>query len=130
MVGARRLCRSSCDRDHPATAGRQGAALQRTEVPVTRAVSGSTSLACVIGDPVRHSLSPALHNAAFAALDLDWIYLAFEVRSGQALEAIAGMRALGVRGASVTMPHKHDAVNACDEVTSRAAVLRSVNCIT
>ncbi|HEY3834829.1 MAG TPA: shikimate dehydrogenase [Acidimicrobiia bacterium] len=97
---------------------------------MTRAVSGATALACVVGDPVRHSVSPALHNAAFAALDLDWVFLAFEVPQNHADAAIAGMRALGVRGASVTMPHKEAAMHACDEVTSRATMLRSVNCIT
>ena len=97
---------------------------------MTRAVSGATSLACVLGDPVRHSVSPALHNAAFAALDLDWVFLAFEVPHHYADDAIAGMRALGVRGASVTMPHKEAATHACDEVTTRATMLRSVNCIT
>jgi shikimate dehydrogenase len=93
-------------------------------------VSGTTSLACVIGDPVRHSVSPALHNAAFAALDLDWVYLAFEVPSGRGAAAIDGLRALGAGGASVTMPHKEDAARACDEITPAAAMLRSVNCIT
>jgi shikimate dehydrogenase len=97
---------------------------------MTRAVSGATSLACVLGDPVRHSVSPALHNAAFAALDLDWVFLAFEVPHHYADDAIAGMRALGVCGASITMPHKEAAVHACDEVTPRATMLRSVNCIT
>ncbi len=97
---------------------------------MTRGISGTTAMACVIGDPVRHSVSPALHNAAFGALDLDWVYLAFEVADGHGAAAIAGMRALGVRGASITMPHKTDAVNACDEVSPRAATLRSVNCVT
>ncbi len=97
---------------------------------MTRTISGATSLACVIGDPVRHSMSPALHNAAFAALDLDWVYVAFEVPRGQSAAAIGAMRALGMRGASVTMPHKEDAVHACDEVSTRASTLRSVNCVT
>jgi shikimate dehydrogenase len=97
---------------------------------MTRAISGTTSLACVIGDPVQHSVSPALHNAAFAALDLDWVYLAFEVPHHLADDAVAGVRSLGIRGASITMPHKEAAMHACDEVTPRATLLRSVNCIT
>ena len=60
------------------------------------AISGRTRVAAVIGDPVRHSLSPAIHNAAFRALDLDWVYLALHVRAGDAAAAIAGMRALGI----------------------------------
>ncbi len=95
----------------------------------TRTVSASTLLACVIGDPIRHSLSPTLHNAAFDALGLDWIYLAFEVPAGRGIAAIEGMRALGIRGASITMPHKEDAATACDDVTADASALRSVNSI-
>ncbi len=76
--------------------------------------SAATSVVGVIGSPVRHSLSPAIHNAAFATLDLDWAFLAFEVPAGSAREAIAGARALGVRGLAVTMPHKAAAADAAD----------------
>ena len=55
-------------------------------------LSGATQVAGVIGDPVTHSLSPALHNAAFAALGLDWVYVAFPVASGRAADAVAAMR--------------------------------------
>lgn len=71
--------------------------------------TAGTAVAGVIGSPVRHSLSPALHNAALRALGLDWAYLAFEVAAGDAPAAIAGARALGLRGLSVTMPHKQAA---------------------
>jgi shikimate dehydrogenase len=63
-------------------------------------------IAGVVGFPVRHSLSPRLHNAAYAAMGLDWCYLAFEVAPGSLERAIAGAAALGLRGLSVTMPHK------------------------
>ena len=56
--------------------------------------------------PIRHSLSPALHNAAFAALGLDWVYVAFPVRPGRGEAAVAAMRVLDLAGLSVTMPHK------------------------
>jgi shikimate dehydrogenase len=65
-----------------------------------------TQAAGVIGDPIRHSLSPVLHNAAFAALDLDWVFLAFPVARGDTSQAMAGVRSLGLSGLSVTMPHK------------------------
>lgn len=90
-------------------------------------ISGATRVAGVIGDPVRHSLSPALHNAAFAACGLDWVFVAFEVRAGRGAEAIAAMRTLDLAGLSVTMPHKADVVDACDDVSPDAAALRSVN---
>jgi len=93
------------------------------------APTGATRLAAVIGSPVRHSLSPALHNAAFAAVDLDWVYVALEVPSGQVPAALDGARALGIAGLSVTMPHKEAAAAACDRLTDAAAVLGAVNCI-
>jgi shikimate dehydrogenase len=86
-------------------------------------------VAGVIGDPVRHSLSPALHNAAFAALGLDWVYLAFEVPAGAAAVAVEGMRALGIDGLNVTMPHKADVAAAVDRLSSVAERLGAVNTV-
>jgi shikimate dehydrogenase len=94
-----------------------------------RPITGHTHLAAVIGSPVRHSISPAIHNAAFAACDLDWVYLAFEVREGEARTALDAMRALGIRGLSVTMPHKTAVADAVDELTDAARALRAVNCV-
>jgi shikimate dehydrogenase len=92
-------------------------------------ITGATRLAAVIGDPARHSLSPALHNAAFAALGLDWVYLAFDVERGRAGDALAAMRTLGIDGFSVTMPHKGDVARAVDVLDPEAAVLGAVNCV-
>jgi shikimate dehydrogenase len=92
-------------------------------------LSGRTRLAAVIGDPVRHSLSPALHNAAFAATGLDWAYVAFEVPAGGAAAALDAMRVLGIGGLSVTMPHKAAVAAAVDERSAAAATLDSVNCV-
>jgi shikimate dehydrogenase len=86
-------------------------------------------LAAVIGDPVRHSLSPALHNAGFAELGLDWVFVALPVAEGDAPAAIDGVRALGIRGLSVTMPHKEAILPALDDLSETAAALRAVNCI-
>ena len=91
--------------------------------------AGSTRVAGVIGDPVRHSLSPTLHNAAFAHLGLDWTYVAFEVRAGRGSEAVTAMRVLGVEGLSVTMPHKDAVAAACDELSPTAELLGAVNCV-
>jgi shikimate dehydrogenase len=91
--------------------------------------TGSTRVAGVIGDPIRHSRSPAIHNAGFVAAGLDWVFCAFEVPRGEGAAALAAMRALGLGGLSVTMPHKQDAARACDELTPAAAVLDSVNTV-
>ena len=94
-----------------------------------RPLSGHTRVAGVIGDPVRHSLSPALHNAAFEHLGLDWVYTAFEVPAGRGSEAVAAMAVLGIEGLSVTMPHKADVAAACDALSRSAEVLGAVNCV-
>ena len=92
-------------------------------------LSGQTRLAIVIGDPVRHSLSPVIHNAAFAACDLDWVFLACEVPEGRAPEALAGALALGIEGLSVTMPHKAAVAATVDDLSSAARLLGAVNCV-
>jgi len=92
-------------------------------------ISGATRVAGVIGDPVRHSLSPVLHNAAFAALGLDWVFAAFEVPAGDGAVAVDAVRALGLGGLSVTMPHKSEVIPALDRLSPSAARLQSVNCI-
>jgi shikimate dehydrogenase len=86
----------------------------------------------VIGSPVAHSLSPLLHNTAFAALGLGrgWRSYAFEVAPGAAGDALAAMRRLDVTGLSVTMPHKAAVVGLVDEVSDVARRLAAVNCVT
>jgi len=96
---------------------------------VTRPISGATRLAAVIGSPVRHSLSPALHNAAFDATGLDWRLVALEVAPGEGASAVAAMRTLGIGGLAVTTPHKADVATAVDEVDPAARALRSVNTV-
>jgi shikimate dehydrogenase len=83
-----------------------------------------------MGDPIAHSLSPLLHNAAFDALGLDWVSVAFPVAAGSAPAALAGMRALEIAGLSVTMPHKEQAYAAVDDATEVARRLGVVNCVT
>ncbi len=91
--------------------------------------TATTRLAGVLGHPVKHSLSPVLHNAAFAEVGLDWAYVAFDVPDGAGPAAVAGVRALGLQGLSVTMPHKGSAALACDELSATAAALGVVNTI-
>jgi shikimate dehydrogenase len=83
----------------------------------------------VIGSPIRHSLSPVLHNAAFRSLGLDWVYLAFEVSPGDAGRALAGANALGIDGLSVTMPHKAAVAAAVDRLSPVAEALGAVNTV-
>ena len=94
-----------------------------------RPITATTRVAGAIGFPLRHSLSPALHNAAFAAAGVDWVYAAFEVPPGAAADAVRGMRALGLAGLSVTMPHKEAIIDSLDELEPAAAALRSVNTV-
>ena len=85
----------------------------------------------VIGSPIGHSLSPVLHNAAFAALGLDatWHSRAFEVAPGEAASALAAMRRADISGLSVTMPHKADVTALVDDCSPVARGLGAVNCI-
>jgi shikimate dehydrogenase len=104
--------------------------LPATDPAVSRPpISGHTRVVGVIGDPVAHSLSPTLHNAAFAALGLDWVYVAFPVPRGRGAGAVAAVPVLGLAGLNVTMPHKEDVAAACDDLTPDAAALHSVNTV-
>ncbi len=92
-------------------------------------ISATTRVAAAIGSPVRHSLSPALHNAGFADTGVDWVYAAFEVEPGRAAAALDAMRVLDLGGLSVTMPHKEAVAGLVDELDPAAAALRSVNTV-
>jgi shikimate dehydrogenase len=84
-------------------------------------------LAGVIGWPVEHSLSPTIHNAAFAALGMDWAYVPLPVEPGSLRAAVGGLAALGFRGANVTMPHKSESATLADELSDDARRLAAVN---
>lgn len=86
-------------------------------------------VAAVIGDPVRHSRSPAIHNAAFASAGLDWAFTAFEVPAGKGADALEAMRVLGLAGMSVTMPLKAEVAAAADTADAEVEVLAAANCI-
>ncbi len=92
-------------------------------------ITGSTRAAGVIGTPIRHSLSPSIFNAAFVAAGLDWAYLAFDVPEGATGLALGGMRALGLEGLSVTMPHKAAVLDGLDELSPDSEALGAANCI-
>jgi shikimate dehydrogenase len=92
-------------------------------------IDGSTRIVGVIGWPVDHSLSPAIHNAAFAAAGLDRAYVPLPVPPRGLAAALAGLEALGFEGANVTMPHKTEAAELIEELTDDARLLRAVNTI-
>jgi shikimate dehydrogenase len=90
-------------------------------------IDSQTELYGVIGNPVRHSLSPILHNGAFRRMGLNAVYLTFEVRNLK--EAIEGIRGLDIRGVSVTLPFKTSAIPFLDEVEDVAGKIKAVNTI-
>ncbi len=91
-------------------------------------ISTSTRICAIIGNPVAHSLSPAIHNAAFDALDLDFVYVAFKVEDVKV--ALAGMSALeNFRGMSVTIPHKIETMNYVDEISDLDRHIGSINTV-
>jgi shikimate dehydrogenase len=90
-------------------------------------ISGRTALVGVLGDPVRHSLSPAMHNAALRMLGLNWIYLAMPVAAGELGAALRGLEAVGCRGLNITLPHKQAAAALAAELTPLARRLGAVN---
>ena len=93
-----------------------------------RSINCRTQLCAVIGSPVEHSLSPAIHNAAYEALDLDFVYVAFPVEDVKG--ALAGMRALGnFRGLSVTIPHKIEVMKHVDEIAEVDRSIGSINTV-
>jgi len=94
-----------------------------------RLISGATRVVGILGDPVAHSRSPAMHNAAFAALGLDWVYVPFPVAATDVSAAVAAVRALGLAGVNVTVPHKQAVLAHCDALTPLARRVGAVNTI-
>ena len=105
----------------------QSTTMETTEQPERTELS--TRVAALIGNPVRHSLSPAIHNAAFEAVGIDWVYTSFEVARGGGASALDAMRTLNLAGMSVTMPLKAEVAAAADIVDSDVAALGAANCI-
>lgn len=92
-------------------------------------IDGHTQLVGLIAWPVGHTLSPAMHNAAFDALGLNWRYLPLSVPPGQAGAAVKGLAALGFRGANVTVPHKQAVIPMLNSVAPDAGKFGAVNTI-
>jgi shikimate dehydrogenase len=93
-------------------------------------ITSRTHLVGLLGYPIEHSVSPAMHNAAFAHLGLDWAYLPLPLLPDRLGEALRGLLALGFRGANLTIPHKEQALAYLDDITPEARALGAVNTIT
>ncbi len=90
-------------------------------------IDGHTKVAGIIGWPVEHSLSPAMHNAAFEALDLNWVYVAFPVAPEGVGEALTGLAAAGCAGLNVTIPHKQAVIPYCSSVSDAVEAIGAAN---
>ena len=94
-----------------------------------RLISGTTGICGVIGDPIEHTMSPVMHNAVFRELDMDYRYVAFRVKKEGLGDAVRGMRALGIRGLNVTIPHKVEIIPFLDELDPLAEKIGAVNTV-
>ncbi len=92
-------------------------------------LTGKTIVVGIFGDPVAHSLSPRMQNAAIQASDLDAVYVPFHVTGTQLCGAVAGIRAMALRGVSLTIPHKEAACSLVDELDEQAALIGAINTI-
>ncbi|KXA92976.1 shikimate dehydrogenase [candidate division MSBL1 archaeon SCGC-AAA259E17] len=92
-------------------------------------ISGKTKVVGLIGDPVKHSVSPSMQNAAFRKLGLDYVYVPFNVEKDSLQSALSGLKALKVRGVNVTIPHKSSVMDHLDEIEEPAKKIGAVNTI-
>ncbi|MEJ2280507.1 MAG: shikimate dehydrogenase [Candidatus Bathyarchaeota archaeon] len=92
-------------------------------------INGKTNICAIIGDPIKHSLSPVMHNAAFEELDLNFVYVAFTVKVQNLKAAILGAKSLGIRGLNITMPHKNAVIKYLDNLDSVAKSINAVNTV-
>jgi shikimate dehydrogenase len=92
-------------------------------------ITGKTNVVGVIGDPVEHSLSPLMHNAAFKHLGLDYVYVPYHVKKDALNSAISGAKSLNIKGLNVTLPHKTEVMKYLDSLDKSAELIGAVNTI-
>ena len=92
-------------------------------------ISGRTGICGIIGNPIEHTMSPVMHNAAFKNKGEDYVYLAFRVKKEELGKAIEGMRALNMRGLNITIPHKVAVIQFLDELDPLADKIGAINTI-
>ncbi|MFX0080334.1 MAG: shikimate dehydrogenase [Candidatus Hodarchaeota archaeon] len=98
-------------------------------MPVERRITSHTNILCVIGHPIEHSMSPTMWNPALKELELDYVYVAFDVHPESIEKAINGIRSLGIKGVNVTTPHKEAIIRYIDEVDPIALKIGAINTI-
>lgn len=96
---------------------------------MNREINGHTILTGLLGSPVSHSISPLMHNEAFRQLGLNYIYLAFDVKTDNLQTAVEGLRTLNVRGFNLTMPNKNEMCKLCDKLSPAAKISGAVNTV-
>ncbi|MGN0485133.1 MAG: shikimate dehydrogenase [Lachnospiraceae bacterium] len=96
---------------------------------MNRELTGHTRLACLLGSPVAHSISPQMHNAAFESLGIDAAYLAFDVGEENLATAVEALRKMNVLGFNLTMPDKNKMCELCDELSTAARIGGAVNTV-
>ncbi len=92
-------------------------------------ITGKTNVVGIIGNPVEHSLSPLMHNAAFKHLGLDYIYVPYQVAENNLKEAINGAKSLNIKGLNVTIPHKTEVIKHLDSLDKAAELIGAVNTV-
>jgi len=92
-------------------------------------ITGKTKVVGLMGYPVSHTISPAIHNSAFSALGLDWVYLPFEVKPEHLKRAIFGLKPLGIAGVNITIPHKVQALAYMDGLSEEAELIGAINTV-
>ncbi|MCK5434030.1 MAG: shikimate dehydrogenase [Dehalococcoidales bacterium] len=94
-----------------------------------KVISGKTRLCGIIGDPIEHTMSPVMHNAAFRQMGIDYLYVPFKVKQEELAKAIDGVKALNIRGLNVTIPHKVAVIQFLDKLDHLAEKIGAVNTI-
>ncbi|MEL6440123.1 MAG: shikimate dehydrogenase [Cyanobacteria bacterium J06621_8] len=92
-------------------------------------ITGKTKLLGIIGQPVEHSLSPVMHNAAIASMGLDYVYIPFPVKQGNLTTALAGFEAVGLTGFNITIPHKQEIMSLLSAIADDAASIGAINTV-
>lgn len=92
-------------------------------------ITGHTRLTGLLGSPVSHSISPMMHNESFRQLDLDYVYLAFDIGTEQLDTVVNALRVMNVRGFNLTMPHKNAMCTLCDSLSPAAEIIGAVNTV-